>query len=408
MITIHSEKKSPQYVEVVERKGLGHPDTLADTIAERVSCLYSKYIYENFGQRFAHHWFDKVVLVGGESRIEYGFGEIIKPYQVIIFGKAVRKVGEVHIPIEQLFWEASVQVLSKELIGFDEKKHLVVVDKVVDYKGPGQKRSRYRPEKIEDLVLLEESPQRSNDCNLCIGYAPLTKLEHMVLSLECFLTSAEFKEDFGNCSGSDIKIVGERTGEKIRILLNIPFLAHAISSWSQYLQKIQYLETLITRWCYETHNVHVSELSINPESRHGRPYLTVLGSVADTGDVGIVGRGNRYNGLITPTRGMSIEAWAGKNPIDHTGKLYTVLASSIASSIFKLIGFPVEVILTSSKEASLEQPDLVAITINCDQELGDGLHNSIKDLVRQSLSSVSEISLSAIFGSEQTLGQKAA
>ena len=35
--------------EVVERKGIGHPDTLCDTIAEKVSQAYSQYCLEHYG-----------------------------------------------------------------------------------------------------------------------------------------------------------------------------------------------------------------------------------------------------------------------------------------------------------------------------------------------------------------------
>ena len=45
----------------------------------------------------------------------------------------------------------------------------------------------------------------------------------------------------------------------------------------------------------------------------------------EAGDDGSVGRGNRANGLITPCRPMSLEATAGKNPVNHVGKIYNLL-----------------------------------------------------------------------------------
>jgi S-adenosylmethionine synthetase len=36
-------------VEVVERKGSGHPDTLADGVAEAISRAYSRYCLDAFG-----------------------------------------------------------------------------------------------------------------------------------------------------------------------------------------------------------------------------------------------------------------------------------------------------------------------------------------------------------------------
>ena len=50
------------------------------------------------------------------------------------------------------------------------------------------------------------------------------------------------------------------------------------------------------------------------------------------GDDGSVGRGNRANGLITPNRPMSMEATSGKNPINHIGKIYNILAPQIAQA----------------------------------------------------------------------------
>ncbi|MHA1859569.1 MAG: methionine adenosyltransferase, partial [Candidatus Asgardarchaeia archaeon] len=62
-------------------------------------------------------------------------------------------------------------------------------------------------------------------------------------------------------------------------------------------------------------------------------YLTVTGLSAEMGDDGEVGRGNRVNGLITPYRMMSLEAAAGKNPVNHVGKIYNVLANEVCKDI---------------------------------------------------------------------------
>ncbi len=45
------------------------------------------------------------------------------------------------------------------------------------------------------------------------------------------------------------------------------------------------------------------------------------------------GRGHRVNGVISPGRGMSLEATSGTNPVCHVGKLYNVLAMHIARDI---------------------------------------------------------------------------
>lgn len=51
-----------------------------------------------------------------------------------------------------------------------------------------------------------------------------------------------------------------------------------------------------------------------------------------------MGRGNRVNGLITPYRPMSLEAAAGKNPVTHVGKLYSLMANRIAHAVVDEVG----------------------------------------------------------------------
>jgi S-adenosylmethionine synthetase len=74
---------------------------------------------------------------------------------------------------------------------------------------------------------------------------------------------------------------------------------------------------------------------VNPadDEVKGSIYLTLTGTSAEAGDDGQVGRGNRVNGLITPFRPMSLEATAGKNPINHVGKLYNITARQIAEHV---------------------------------------------------------------------------
>jgi S-adenosylmethionine synthetase (AdoMet synthetase) len=91
----------------------------------------------------AHHWFDKVMILGGESDVGFGRGELIQPYRVIVAGKAAHRVGERSIPLQDIFAKACSVVLSKHLTGFDCRKHLVIEDRTVDYRGTSRSTSRY-------------------------------------------------------------------------------------------------------------------------------------------------------------------------------------------------------------------------------------------------------------------------
>ncbi|MGH8794764.1 MAG: methionine adenosyltransferase [Stackebrandtia sp.] len=379
--------------ELVERKGVGHPDTACDAIAERASRYYSKYCVERFG-RVAHHWFDKVLLYGGCADVSYGKGELARPYTVLFAGKGARRFGDEPIPLEDILFQAAADVLSEVSTGFDSAKHLDLRCEVVDHQGAGRGRSRYQPETLEDLVDLDDKRRVSNDCNLLHGYAPLSRLETAVLALESHVNGEEFKQDNPD-TGWDVKVFGSRRGERFKLIVNMPFLAAHIADFEEYLtrkaQCYSRLESVAAEILRAT-----PELLLNPTDRNGRPYLTALGSVADTGDVGVVGRGNRLNGLITPMRSMSIEAPAGKNPIDHTGKLYGVLAHRLASQIHAAAGLPAEVHIFTSKEAPLDNPDEVVVRLR-DWDRDADTVDRVGRIVRDSLDTIDGLTRELIF-----------
>jgi S-adenosylmethionine synthetase len=344
-------------VDVVERKGIGHPDTLCDAIAEKASCYYAQYCLEHFG-RVAHHWFDKVMLAGGASEIDFGKAKLIFPYTVIFAGKACKKVADHVIPVEAILTQAAQDVLTQTLFGFDPQLHLKTQFYLQDNKGPGQKKSRYCPESVLDLVDLNTLGV-SNDCNLCVAYAPLSPIEKTVLSLEKEITTGSFKKDFPD-TGYDVKIVATRNQNQIFFSVNLPFLAIHIPDYAFYQNRV----FAATEWIQNYLNGQLQgpvEVVVNPEKTSKRAYLTVTGSVADTGDIGVVGRGNRINGLITPLRPMSIEASSGKNPLDHTGKLYGILVNRLAEKIYEKTHLHNTVVIVTSKESAVVNPDTLFV-----------------------------------------------
>ena len=54
-----------QNVEYVERKGMGHPDSLIDGIVERASVELSKAYMDNTGM-ILHHNLDKGLIIGAD------------------------------------------------------------------------------------------------------------------------------------------------------------------------------------------------------------------------------------------------------------------------------------------------------------------------------------------------------
>jgi S-adenosylmethionine synthetase len=89
------------------------------------------------------------------------------------------------------------------------------------------------------------------------------------------------------------------------------------------------------------HTIEKVTVDINTLDVPGRGeagmYLTVLGTSAEGGDCGQVGRGNKVNGVIALNRPMSTEAAAGKNPVSHVGKIYNLLSHKIAEKVYETV-----------------------------------------------------------------------
>lgn len=355
---VNIEKKN---FEFVERKGLGHPDTLCDAIAEKASVLYSKYVYNEFNM-YANHWFDKVMLIGGESKIDFGIGELVRPYKVIFAGKAVKRVGNKDLPLDDILYQAASFVLTNNLTDFNSQNDLVVVNEIVDFHGAGRLNNRYQPASKKDLKN-SLSKKVSNDCNILSAFAPETRLENTVRELELYLNSSDFK-----CkhmfTGWDIKIVGTRRGDIYNFLINIPFIGSRVKDIDQYFYFKDLVFEEINQWISD--RIEIYKIILNPQDKTGHYYLTSRGSAADTGDVGVVGRGNRINGLITPMRPMSIEASCGKNPLDHTGKIYNYLSKKWAEEIYAFLSIPVQIHVFTMKEEPLEKPTLINVQVEKD------------------------------------------
>lgn len=378
-IVINQMQSNTRECELVERKGIGHPDTICDAIAEKCSKNYSLYFYNKY-KKFGHHWFDKVILIGGESNIDFGKGEIKKPYKIIVAGKCVKKVGNEDIPLEDIFKASCKEVFEKCLTGFDIEKHLIIVDETVDHQGAGRKKSRYQPESVEDLAVIDASNLVSNDCNLLSSHYPFTLLEKIVLEIESYINGSKFKICFPQ-TGWDVKVVGLRNKNKFELLINIPILVNTVKNIDEYNEVVAKIGKHLDSYLKNLYKVNLL-LNINPQDRTDNPYLTVLGSAADTGDVGVVGRGNRINGLITPMQSMSIEAPAGKNPLDHTGKIYGLLTRELAQVLSENLGREIELHVYTFKEVSIRKPAQVIVNImggSLDEREVKEIHELIND-----------------------------
>ena len=80
-ITVESLDKTPvedQRVELVERKGVGHPDSICDAIMEEISVALCAEYLARFG-RMVHHNVGKGLLVAGRTSPKIGGGVVDEP-----------------------------------------------------------------------------------------------------------------------------------------------------------------------------------------------------------------------------------------------------------------------------------------------------------------------------------------
>ncbi|MBM4045642.1 MAG: methionine adenosyltransferase [Planctomycetes bacterium] len=310
-------ERSP--VEIVERKGKGHPDTLCDRAAEEMSMALSRVYLEKFG-RIQHHNVDKCVLVGGRSEAVFGGGKVTAPIQLIMVGRAVQQAGKIKIPVQELACDTTAAWLPKAVRFLRPNKDIVV-------------KTQIKQGSADLRAVFDGSAPMANDTSFGVGYAPLSETEGLVYTAEHFLNSAEMKKKHPEV-GEDIKVMGVRMKDAIRLTVAIAFVSRFVKSKEQYSEQrddiAKLLHGLAKRITKRPVTIVVNSAD-KPE--RGSFYLTVTGTSAECGDDGQVGRGNRANGLITPYRPMTLEATAGKNPVTHTGKLYNIVAQRIADRL---------------------------------------------------------------------------
>jgi S-adenosylmethionine synthetase len=313
---------SPE-VEVVERKGLGHPDTLCDALAEQLSHALCRFTHDRFGL-VLHHNVDKALLWAGAARPAFGGGEVLEPIEIFLAGRATREFQGVSIPVEELAQEGCRTWLCDHLHALDPDRHVRI-------------RCLVRPAS-SDLVELYLRQQRTgvrlaNDTSCGVGYAPLSDLERVVAGVEAELNEPRVKQAYPEL-GEDIKIMGIRRRDEVTLTLACAFIDRHVSDLEDYLGTRNRLTALAGDAARRILGREVGvEVNTADDPESGNLDLTVTGTSAEAGDDGQVGRGNRANGLITPYRPMSLEAVAGKNPVTHVGKLYNLAATRIATAI---------------------------------------------------------------------------
>ena len=378
VLIISQLEAADETIEIVEHKGLGHPDTICDALAENLSRNLCREYRSRFGE-ILHHNVDKALLCGGRATAEFGGGSVLVPIEIYLAGRAISEVGGVALPISEIAIEGSRAWLRANLHALDAERHVRIHDLV----RPGS----------HDLQTLfsrragVEGPL-ANDTSIGVGYAPLSPLERFVLAIEGSINGRDRASEHA-AWGEDIKIMGIRNSNTVHLTVACAIVGRHVGHLDDYLSEKASIERLVRELAGQ-YDFTTADIAINAADHlpTAAVYLTVTGTSAEAGDDGEVGRGNRVNGLITPYRPMSLEAAAGKNPVTHVGKIYNVLAGQIAQALIRIPDIAAtQCVMVSRIGAPVTQPALVQVKLATKDGAPAGeLKRQVEEVVTDQLS----------------------
>jgi len=387
MGNIHVEQKDrlrvdEQAVEFVERKGIGHPDSLIDGIVERVSLELIKEYIERSGY-VLHHNVDKGLIIGGSSEVDFGRAVITRPIEVIVAGRAAKRFQDSDIPVDEIAIKAAGDYLKEHTRFLDLEKEVAISSKIL--KGS---------EDLNGIFSRNKDVPLANDTSFGIGFAPFTETESLTLETERFLNGKDYKGKMPMV-GEDIKVMGVRENDKITLTVAIAFVAQFINNIDEYSGIKESVKNDIIGNAKKYTAKEVEVIINNGDSHEMQDvYITKSGLSCEAGDDGSVGRGNRVNGLITPFRHMSLEAAAGKNPVNHVGKIYSIVSKEIAQDIVKLYPEIKECNVAIVSQIGRKIDDPRSIYIEAIMEKGkrlDPIGTKVHDIAKETLENIGYI-----------------
>jgi S-adenosylmethionine synthetase len=381
-----------QDIEVVERKGIGHPDSICDGIAETVSRALAQTYIDRFGT-VLHYNTDETQLVAGTAAPAYGGGEVLEPIYILVVGRATKEFDGERIPAESIALRAARDYLDEQFPHLDLGSD-VVVD-VQFGEGSGD---------LQTVFGEEATVPMANDTSYGVGHAPLTETEQIVRNTEQRLTG-EYAES-NPVVGQDVKVMGKREGDHIDVTVAVAMVDEHVPDLDAYKAAVSDVNAFVTDLAEEYTDRDVT-VHVNTADDYDAEsiYLTTTGTSAEQGDDGSVGRGNRANGLITPNRPMSMEATSGKNPVNHIGKIYNLLSTEIAQSVVSEVDGirQVQMRLLSQIGSPIDEPHVADATVITEDGVAVGdVQSDIQAVIDDELADVTDITRQVIDGNLST------
>jgi len=385
---LKAQLPSARVVELVERKGLGHPDTISDNLAEEFSRVLSKEYLKEFGV-ILHHNVDKLELCGGNTSPAFGGGKFNIPILLFFSGRATESLEGKKFDLNNIAVNSAKNWIKNNLRFLDVENHLKY--QVETKSGAGNLTDLYERKK--------GGPMPANDTSIGVGFAPLTDTENIALKLENYMNSKGFMDRFPG-SGEDVKIMVMRHKDKLDITVAMAVVDKFVSSVSDYQKLMEDILRDITEYIKTLTNKEF-KINLNAADDPSRGvdglYMTISGTSTEHGDDGAVGRGNRIYGLITPDRPMILEAAAGKNPVNHIGKIYNILANKIANRITNEVNEVDDVVvrLLSQIGQPIDHPKIADVQVRSRQYYNPAV---IKQIVDDELARITELQKEIVDG----------
>ena len=395
-IRVEESKGTPvadRRIELVERKGIGHPDTLCDGIAESVMRALSKEYLDRFGG-ILHHNTDEAQLVAGRSDPQFGGGNVVQPIYILIVGRATKEFEGESIPADSIAVETARQYIRDSLENIDTESEVIVDCRM----GEGSTDLR------DVFDLGDGAVPDANDTSFGIGYAPFSPTEHVVHETERSIYN-ELRHDLP-AVGEDVKVMGKRDGDTLDLTVAVATVSKHVDDIDAYVSVMDDVEEYVHGVASEQFEGEINVAVNTADDRDaGSVYLTETGTSAEMGDDGSVGRGNRANGLITPAREMSLEAASGKNPFNHIGKMYNLLANELSAQVYEEVDGVEEatVKLLSQIGSPIDEPQVAAVNVHTAEGVSAGeVEYSVESVIDDGLEDVTSITQRIINGELNT------
>ncbi len=359
-LTVTQDFRDPSTfpIEIVERKGVGHPDSLADALANEVSVAFSQHCLKRFGI-VLHHNVDKLYIGAGNFRTDFGSCERLQSIQVFTNGRISNRFGNEEIDIASLQREAVERYLFRVLPSLGTED-IVIAPNATQFH---RNEHRFAPRDRSDVP--DATSPRANDTSLCVSHWPPTVSESLAYRLERYFWNAEdgFAVPRFEEIGQDIKVFVLREERRIEALLSVPTLSRHTSSFRHYLELIRHHEfqlTMLGRDIVSPYGLTLS-VRVNPQKN---PYMLGIGSCIECGEEGLVGRGNTILGIIASERTHTQESWAGKNPVYHTGRVLGYLTFKLARAVSTQLQVKCSVSALTRCGGSLIPPRFLSISVS--------------------------------------------